>query len=157
MNTRHISQGSILALLAAALLLGGGCATPAARIRSNQELFNSFPPETQTKIREGKIETGYTEDMVYIALGRPARVYSRTKAVGDSGETQTTEIWSYTRENWSVESLPHSSSHWRRGRAGCFYYDPGWDWVYVEERVEYEHLRVEFADKRVVAIDTLQE
>ncbi len=157
MNKTYIVRGLILTGLAGALLLAGGCASPAARIKRNPELFNSFPQEVQAKVREGKVETGFTEDMVYMALGRPARVYSRTRAVGDNGETKTTEVWSYTREQWDVDSLPHTSSRWYRGRDGCVYHDSGWDWIYIEERVEYEYLRIEFSDKRVVAIDQLQE
>lgn len=85
MNPRKFSLWLI-----AALLLGlGACATPDSRIRSNQALFDAYPPAVREKIRAGEVEVGFTPAMVRLALGEPARRYTRTTAQG------TDEVWAY--------------------------------------------------------------
>ena len=65
------------------VLLGlTACSTPESRIKKNPELFNSFAPEVQAKVREGEIDIGFTQDMVRIALDRPDRSYTRSTAGG---------------------------------------------------------------------------
>jgi hypothetical protein len=126
-----------------------GCATPAARIKRHPELFTGFPPEVQTAVREGRIDLGYTPEMVYIALGQPSRKYDREDAEG------TAEVWAYT------DRYPARDPHWRlygdvwyRHRAG--YYGIGLPLYGYYER-EYESLRVEFRDGRVTAIERVSE
>ncbi len=65
------------------------CSTPDSRIRSHKAEFDALPAETQAKIREGKVEVGYTPSMVVMALGDPDRRYSKTSAGGQS------EVWAY--------------------------------------------------------------
>ncbi len=79
--------------------IGFGCAsTPDARIEKNQELFDSYPPAVQAKIRAGKVQVGFSEDMVRMALGEPNET---TLEVTESGETV---MWGYTtsRPGFSV-------------------------------------------------------
>ena len=73
----------------AALLLAAGCQTVETRIRENPQLFASLDPETQAKIRQGIIDIGYTEDMVYLALGAPDQKREARSAAG----SQT--VWIY--------------------------------------------------------------
>jgi hypothetical protein len=75
--------------LAAAALLVLGCSSPGSRIKKNQAVFDSFPPEAQAKVRQGKAAVGMTPEMVRIALGKPDRVYTRATPQGEQ------EIWAY--------------------------------------------------------------
>jgi hypothetical protein len=72
-----------------ALALQAGCSSPDSRIKKNQTSFNALPAETQAKIRAGKVEVGYTPEMVTMALGEPDRRYVRTSEKGQ------TEVWAY--------------------------------------------------------------
>ncbi len=132
------------------LALLTGCASPEARIKKNPELFNSFPPDVQERVRKGDIDIGYTKDMVTIALGEPNRVYSRQT------ESGLVEVWSYTdfytksdRQRVDVRSRVRDSS-------GSYRTVSDWVWVDVDQRTEFEHLRVELRDEKVIAIERLQ-
>ncbi|MDF9833269.1 hypothetical protein M2103_001492 [Ereboglobus sp. PH5-5] len=78
-----------IALFAFVALLFAGCSTTSGRIKKNQPLFDSFPAEVQSNIRAGKVDIGYTPDMVLMALGEPDRRYTRTTERGNS------EVWAY--------------------------------------------------------------
>lgn len=72
-----------------AMLGFAGCSTPASRIGKNEELFRSFPAEVQQKIREGKVEVGFTMEQVRMALGEPDYIATRTDTAG------VAQVWSY--------------------------------------------------------------
>src|SRR5262249_21258127 len=78
-----------LGLLAIALLLG--CSTIDSRIHANQGLFDSYPPDVQSKIRAGVIGVGFTPDMVTMAWGEPSRREQVT------GEEFVSDVWTWTR------------------------------------------------------------
>ena len=78
---------SLAVLLAATLL--AACASPGSRIRQNEGVYNSYPPQIQEKIRAGQVDIGFTPDMVNLALGEPDRKFSRTSAEGNS------EVWAW--------------------------------------------------------------
>ena len=81
-----------LCLIASLMTIALACAsTPASRIKEEQALFDSFPAAARSKVREGKIELGYDQDMVRLALGEPDETSTE---VGDNGETL---MWGYTR------------------------------------------------------------
>ena len=92
---------AILALFAASLLLVStalvfGCSSSlASRIKKNQELFDSLPPQAQASIRAGKVEVGFTPGMVRLALGEPDRLYVRTTERGSA------EVWAYDSKSSS--------------------------------------------------------
>lgn len=67
MNTRIL-----LALVATTgALFALGCQNVDSRIKQKPEVFANLDAATQEKIRQGTIDIGYTEDMVYLALGAP--------------------------------------------------------------------------------------
>ena len=77
------------ARLTLGLLLLAACATPESRIRKHRDLFETYPPQIQERIKSGEVDVGFTADMVLMAMGKPARKTMRTTA-------QTTqEIWTY--------------------------------------------------------------
>lgn len=78
----------MLSLLAVAALFTG-CQSLDSRISNNQTAFNSWPAEVQQKIRQGRIDVGFTPAQVQVALGEADRKYSRTTERG------TAEVWAY--------------------------------------------------------------
>jgi len=65
--------------------------TPDSRIKQEQSLFDSYPVDVQSMIREGKVDLGYDENMVRLALGDPDETSTE---VAEEGETL---MWGYTR------------------------------------------------------------
>lgn len=143
MKTTRCPVPVLLALLLA------GCSTPDARIKKNPELFAGFPPDVQANVKAGKIEIGYNKDMVYIALGKPDREYTRRTATGQF------EVWSYVGTFSTIDrqlvSGPFRVRDPQRGYRTV--YDSVW--VDVQQLHEYERLRVEFEDGTVQAVEHL--
>lgn len=79
---------ALLGIAAIALL---ACNTTGSRIRRQQALFDSYPPEIQQNIRNGSIEVGYTPEMVVMALGEPDR------KIEAKPEDELGEIWTYRK------------------------------------------------------------
>ncbi len=147
---KSIRLGAVLLLLAALLILPG-CATPASRIKKNPKLFDRLAPEVQTNVQAGRIEVGYSQDAVMLALGEPNRRYSR-KTGGD----KTIEVWSYT-SSYTTTSRQRVDARVRArdsdGRMRTF---SDWVDVAVDQQHEYERLRVELENGLVTAIETLE-
>jgi hypothetical protein len=55
------------------LTVVAGCNSTAQRIRHRQDVFAGLDAATQQKIRAGRIDLGYTPEMVHLALGDPAQ------------------------------------------------------------------------------------
>lgn len=86
---RHLLSG----LVVCASLLAGCATTPQSRIEQNRAIFDQFPAEVQAKVRAGQVEVGFTEPMVRLALGNPARTFTRSTAEGNS------VVWVYTKSS----------------------------------------------------------
>ena len=71
------------------IALVSACSSPDSRIESNRAAFEKFPAEVQAKIRAGKVDIGFTAEMVRLALGEPARKLSRKTEQGEA------EVWMY--------------------------------------------------------------
>ena len=135
-----------------ALALAAGCSTPSARIRKNPDLFAKFPPAAQEKIRKGEVDVGFTAEMVEMALGKPARVYRRKAATGE------TEVWSYV----DLELVPGGgeflpTTYYVRGSDGRVYPVNDMVWADLDRRREFERLRIEFQGGKAIAIESLKE
>jgi len=76
------------ALLLVAVL--AACSSPQSRIDSNRTVFEKYPSGVQEKIRAGRIDVGFTPEMVRMALGEPARQLTRKTEKGEM------EVWIYT-------------------------------------------------------------
>lgn len=131
-------------LLGAGLLVAlAACATPEARIKRNQEIFNALEPRDQALIREGKVAVGFTPDMVRLAVGDPDQRWLRTDAAGQ------TEIWSYTTYD-STAGVPLYRGYYHRYYGGYpFYYDS----LYYQNARPREYFKVTFAEGRVTVIE----
>lgn len=81
---------SFVVLLLAVVLLGG-CSTFEKRARQKADVFAALPPETQERLKNEAIRVGDTEDMVFIAMGKPDETKATTTADG------ATVTWIYNR------------------------------------------------------------
>jgi hypothetical protein len=124
------------------------CSTPDSRIRKNQEVFDTFPPEVKEQVRAGQIDLGFNEDMVDIALGKPDRMYNRRTERGMS------TIWSYTDQRYQTTQRQLVHGRFRvRDANGQLRTVSDSTWVDVPVYQEYERLRVEFESRIVTAIE----
>src|SRR5262245_56964405 len=73
----------------ALLLVLAACSTPNGRIREKKDVFAAYPPDVQAKIRAGKVDVGFTQEMTELALGRPTERYTAKDQEG------AMEIWLY--------------------------------------------------------------
>lgn len=80
---------SLFLLLGLAVLLAGCVSTPQSRVERNPDLFATFSEEDKALILEGKIELGFTKEMVLLAAGTPDRKTRKTTKDGISDE------WTY--------------------------------------------------------------
>lgn len=71
-------------------LLFSGCDTVAVRVLTNYDTFSKLDPKVRANIVRGRVELGYTPEMVRLALGRPN--YSSSAAAVKGGY----DVWSYT-------------------------------------------------------------
>ncbi len=131
-------------------LLFAGCATPAYRISKNQELFDSFSSEVQARVREGKVDIGYTRDMVLLALGRADREYTRRTQSG------ITDIWSYTDTYVTSDRQRVEGTFRLRDAGGRYRSVSDTIWVDVDKEHEYEVKRIEFHNGVVQAIEEVR-
>lgn len=80
-----------LALAASFVILG--CSSVGSRIKENERLFGTLAPEAQAQIQNGRIDRGFTEDMVHMAMGKP----DAKETVQRDGKTVL--VWKYVRRD----------------------------------------------------------
>lgn len=140
----------LLSLLCVLTVLLAGCETPGRRIARDPELFHTWTPEVQAAVKEGQVQVGFDKDMVTMALGRPSRIYARATARGRS------EVWSYVSYN-TTPSRQRVDARFRvRDSSGRYQSVNDRVWVTVDEKQEYERLRIEFVNNKVFAIESLE-
>jgi hypothetical protein len=151
MNTRFLS----VLLSLGALAFAAGCQTVDSRIKEKPEVFASLSPETQAKIKQGIIDIGFTEDMVYLALGAPDK---KRETITATGHTTT---WIYSTYYETYEDA-HYVGYYRH-----IYYDPYLSsyrlyyhhafpsTVVVEEKDE--RIRIVFKDGKAAVIEQAKE
>jgi hypothetical protein len=100
----------LLALAATSVLavLASGCTSISdpsvaisARIQEKNATFVRMTPVAQKAVQSGTIERGFTSDMVYMALGEPAKVHAKDAALGKL------EMWTYvifTRQKLAAQN-----------------------------------------------------
>jgi hypothetical protein len=132
---------SLLSIFACVLLVAGGCASVDSRVKDRQAAFDSWPADVQEKVRAGKVEMGFTHEMVEVALGKPDRLSSRTTERGKA------DVWIY------FESAPKFSIGLGLGSSrGSTGFGGG---VRVgDDFRDDENMRVIFENGRVTAIET---
>jgi hypothetical protein len=142
---------AIVAAAGAAALLLAGCATPEARIRRDPERFAGFPPAAQALIREGRIDVGFSPEMVHMALGPPAQQRERVTADGRA------TIWVYTSSRYRSVMRPVETVYTYRDRRGRLRTSSEWTWIDAGHFVDVARLLVEFREGRVSSIESVTE
>jgi len=148
------SPCSLLALAAAALLAFTGCQNVATRIKEKPDVFAKLDVATQDKIKQGIIDLGYTEDMVYLALGNADQ---KREAVSATGNMMT---WIYNTYYQRYDGVQHAG-YYRQVyydpylRTYRVYYRPAYVDTYVSEKEE--RIRVVFKDGKVSVIEQTKE
>ena len=94
-----ISPAWFVILFSAALL--AGCSSYESRLNERASSLSKLTPKQREAMEAGRVEVGYTADMVYVVLGKPERV--------EAGEAADQETWVYSNEQ--------SGSAWRNGLA----------------------------------------
>ena len=136
------------------LLLFAGCQTVDTRIKEKPAVFASLDKDTQEKIKEGTIGIGYTEDMVYLALGTPDQIKESVTA------TSRTLSWIYNSYTSHYDGAymmgyygyPYYPYYYR---PYSYYYMPPYGGGYHTEKEE--RIRVTFNNGRVTAIDQMHD
>ena len=131
--------------------LSVGCASPASRIKKNPELFNTFPPDVQDKVKRGQVDVGFTPEMVTMALGTPNHIYTRQTT------TEIKEVWTYTGTTYTTDRQHVNADFSYRDSSGSYRNAHDWVWVDVTRETEYDRIRVEFITGKVSAIDILKQ
>ena len=140
-----------LMILASTAILMTGCATPEYRIKQNQALFDSFSPEEQAEIRLGKVKVGFNAEMAKIALGEPDRTYTRTTEQG------VTKVWAYIQRITRTRREPVRGHFRYRDSNGKVHHGHGTDYVSVDTHIEYDRLRLEFAEGIITALEEVNQ
>ena len=141
---------SFHALAVASLLFITGCQSVDSRIKEKPDVFAKLDVATQDKIKQGIIDLGFTEDMVYLALGNPDQ---KREAVSANGSTKT---WIYNTYYERYDGIQHAG-YYRQVyfdpylRTYRVYYRPAFVDTYVSEKEE--RIRVVFKDGKVSVIE----
>jgi len=132
------------ALILVMLALLVGCATtPSERIAQHREEFARLPAEVQQAVRVGRVEVGFPEMAVLIAVGEPTRRFERREASG------VTEVWAYAQRGPTFGFGFGVSGGGRHSSVGV-----GVDATLPRRGGgDDEALRVEFKDGKVVRVD----
>lgn len=93
---KNLFYFSIFPVLISFLWVGCASRTPDQRIARDADLFETYSPAIQQSIRAGKVEVGFTEAMVRMAMGEPDRIVNR------STEEASERVFIYTRSRPSL-------------------------------------------------------
>jgi len=137
-------------MLAASLGFLTGCQTVESRIKEKPDVFAKLDAATQDKVKQGIIELGYTEDIVYLALGAPDQKRESVTAAGRS----VTWIYNtyYDRYDGTAFAGYHRSVYYDPYlRAYRMYYRPVIADTYTHEKEE--RIRIVFTNGKVTVIE----
>ena len=121
------------------------------RIARKPELFSYFPTDIQEKVHLGRIDLGFTQDMVRLAWGNADRIYSRTTEKGMA------TIWTYTRTRTLSQTDRMSIPVRLTDSNGKSYIQYRNVWINRDTEEEYAVARVEFTEGVVTAIEQLNQ
>lgn len=145
-----LMKHSILPLLTAALVILSGCQSINDRIKQKPEVFAKADQVTQDKIKQGIIDLGFTEDLVYLALGQPDQ---KREALTPTGRTIS---WIYNTDYQRYDGTAFIGYQRRVYydpylKTYRIYYQPAYAEIYKNEKEE--RIRVVFKDGKAVVIE----
>ena len=137
-------------------LVLAGCQTVDTRIKEKPTVFASLDKTTQDMIKQGIIGIGYTEDMVYMALGSPDQIRESVTT------TSRSLIWIYNSYSSYYDGI-YGMGYYGYGygypypfyRPYGYYYGPPYAGGYHTEKEE--RIRVTYEAGKVTAIDQVKE
>ena len=134
----------ILPLLGLAVLTAGCVSsTPQSRIDDNRGAYAEYPSDVRRKIREGRVDVGFSAEMAEMALGRPGRKVSRMEA-----DNEEVEVWIYYRNRPRVSvGMAVGSGGYRSTSTGIS--------MSTTPDADMETMRLILQDGYVVAIETV--
>ena len=137
-------------LLLAVLAWLTGCQTVDDRIKQKPEVFAAVDKATQDKIKQGIIDLGYTEDMVYLALGAPDQ---KRETVSATGRTVTWIYSTYYDRYDGAQFAGYHRSVYFDPYLGAYrvYYRPVYAESYSQEK--QERIRIVFKDGKASVIE----
>lgn len=83
-------KSSILLLVGCLLLAGCATSTVETRRKERQAAYNALTPEEKEFVDKGQIQTGMSQDAVYIAWGPPAQILQN-----QAGASGVQTVWLY--------------------------------------------------------------
>ena len=143
-----------LFLAGVALLFAAGCQSVESRIKEKPAAFANADKAAQDKIKQGIIDLGFSQDLVYIALGEPDQ---KREAKTTAGSTLT---WIYNTYYTRYEGST-MAGYYRRVyydpylRTYRLYYHPVFADTYSEDKEE--RIRIVFTDGKVTSIEQAKE
>lgn len=137
----------MLLILLSCVSVAGCTSARERRIENNMEYLSGLDPQTQAEIRRGEVRPGHSMKMVEIALGRPDRETTRRT------EADTVVLWSYIGVHYDTERRHVIVDVPVRDKIGRTRYIPRHTHVDVQTEYEHEHVRVEFTNGIVTAIE----
>ena len=145
----------LFSVVTLALGLFTGCQTVETRIKEKPDAFAQVDKATQDKIRQGIIDLGFSEDLVYLALGTPDQ---KRESVAATGNTTT---WIYNTYYDRYDG-PYLMGHYYRQvyfdpylRTYRMHYHPVFADAYVTEKEE--RIRIVFKDGKASVIEQTKE
>jgi hypothetical protein len=89
----------LILVVGLALGVGEAAASLSSRKKEKAQVYAALKPWEKKYIDKGTIATGFTPDMVYIAMGKPSKVESKDLPEGH------VDMWTYTRVYPDLSSL----------------------------------------------------
>ena len=137
-------------MLASTLGFLAGCQTIESRIKEKPDVFANADKATQDKVKQGIIDLGYTEDLVYLALGAPDQ---NRETVTATGKSVTWVYNTYYDRYDGTQMVGYHRSVYYDPYLGAYrmYYRPAFADTYSQEKEE--RIRIVFTDGKVTVIE----
>ena len=138
-----------------AIVLGlTGCQSVESRIKEKPDVFAKLDVATQDKIKQGIIDLGFTEEMVYLALGDPDQ---KKESVSAAGQTVTWIYNTYYERYDGTHQIGYRRQIYFDPYLSTYriHYHPAFVDSYVTEKEE--RIRIVFKEGKVSVIEQTKE
>jgi len=127
-----------------------GCETVNDRIKEKPAAFAQADAAAQDKIKQGIIDIGFSEDLVYVALGKPDQ---KRESISPTGKTVTWIYNTYYQRYDGTRFAGYSRRVYFDPYLKTYrvYYRPVFAEVYTDETEE--RIRIVFKDGKVAVIE----